>query len=154
MKARGQQPRLNNAHSICFTLLTACFSRIRSAWWPGGYPPESQASIGPYSKLPGVRSAEARQLLYVLHLSTSQGSSNAAAAGSNARQQPAGRRYMFLDNADNINWPVLALNTYRWACWSSGHAASALHQQSFGSAPMYYAVECVQTAPLCIIQQL
>jgi hypothetical protein len=115
MKARGLQPRLNNAHSICHTLLTSCFSRIRKAWWPGGYPPKPAASIGPYSNLPGLRPAEARQLLQVLQpgpFQGSKGSSGASAAGGGSRQQQA-RRFMFLDNADNINWPLLALSTYR-----------------------------------------
>lgn len=137
MKARGLQPRLNNAHSICYTLLNTCFSRIRKGWWPGGYPPKPKASMGPYSNLPGLRPAEARQLLHVLQPGAFQGSAagnssssggsggsgsgsgsgtsssgSGAAAGSGGRQQQ-GRRFTFLDNADNINWPVLALSTYR-----------------------------------------
>jgi len=118
MKARGLQPRLNNAHSICYTLLTACFSRIRKSWWPGGYPPKPTSDMGPYSNLPGLRSAEARQLLQVLQPGAFQagkgGSSAAAAAGSSARQaQQQARRYNFLDNSENINWSLLALSTYR-----------------------------------------
>lgn len=119
MKARGLQPRLNNAHSICYTLLTTCFGKIRKAWWPGGYPPKPTASMGPYSNLPGLRPAEARQLLHVLQPGSFQGgkgsSSGGAAAGGSGRQQQQARRFMFLDNADNINWPVLALTTYRCA---------------------------------------
>lgn len=131
MKARGLLPRLNNAHSICYTLLSACFKRIRKSWWPGGYPPKPAASMGPYSNLPGLRPAEARQLLHVLQpgafqaskgSSSSSGGASAAAGGSSsggsARQQQHGRRFMFLDNADNINWPALALSTYRCA-WPS-----------------------------------
>lgn len=123
MKSRGLTPRLNNAHSICYTLLSSCFSRIRKTWWPGGYPPKPTASMGPYSNLPGLRPAEARQLLDVLQpgafpgakgSGSGGGSSGTAAAGGSARQQQQqGRRFMFLDNADNINWPVLALSTYR-----------------------------------------
>lgn len=121
MKARGLQPRLNNAHSICYTLLSACFSRIRKSWWPGGYPPKPSASMGPYSNLPGLRPAEARQLLHVLQPggkssgNSGSGGSGSPTPGSSARQQQQqqGRRFMFLDNADNINWPLLALSTYR-----------------------------------------
>jgi hypothetical protein len=116
MKARGLQPRLNNAHSICYTLLTTCFNRIRKAWWPGGYPPKPTASMGPHSNLPGLRPAEARQLLHVLQPGSggkASGSSGATAGGSGRQQQQQARRFMFLDNADNINWPVLALSTYR-----------------------------------------
>lgn len=126
MKTRGLQPRLNNAHSICYTLLSACFSRIRKAWWPGGYPPKPAASLGPYSNLPGLRPAEARQLLHVLQPGGKGGSGGgAAAAGSSARQQQQqqqhGRRFMFLDNADNINWSLLALSTYRWVYGALTH---------------------------------
>jgi hypothetical protein len=121
MKARGLTPRLNNAHSICYTLLSSCFSRIRKAWWPGGYPPKPTASMGPYSNLPGLRPAEARQLLHVLQPGAFQGakgsgSSSAGDGSARQQQQQQGRRFMFLDNADNINWPVLALSTYRWVC--------------------------------------
>lgn len=126
MKARGLQPRLNNAHSICYTLLKSCFNRIRKGWRPGGYPPRGPV-YGPYSNLPSLRPAEARQLLHVLQPGAMQGgpagadsgrgsnggSGGVAAAGSSGGRQQQARRYTFLDNADNINWPLLALSTYR-----------------------------------------
>jgi hypothetical protein len=128
MKARGLQPRLNNAHSIAYTLLKACFNRIRKGWRPGGYPPRGPVLGGPHSNLPGLRPAEARQLLHVLQpgLMQVQGGGGGAGGGvagaggggggSSSRGAGAGgqaRRYTFLDNADNINWPLLALSTYR-----------------------------------------
>lgn len=38
MKARGLQPKHNNAHSICYTLLKSCYNRIRKGWRPGMRP--------------------------------------------------------------------------------------------------------------------
>jgi hypothetical protein len=124
MKARGLQPRHNNAHSICFTLLKACYNRIRRGWRPGGYPPKAEPA-GPYSSLgsSGLRPAEARQLLHVLEpavaaaAATAAGAAAAGGAAAGARQGQQGqhaRRYTFVDNAENINWPLLALSTYRW----------------------------------------
>ncbi|WIA13975.1 hypothetical protein OEZ85_002539 [Tetradesmus obliquus] len=126
MKARGLQPRLNNAHSICYTLLKACYNRIRRGWRPGGYPPKAEPA-GPYSSLgaSGLRPAEARQLLHVLEpavaaAAAAAGAAGAAAAGAGsaaggrqAQQGQHARRYSFVDNAENINWPLLALSTYR-----------------------------------------
>lgn len=88
----------------------------------GGYPPKAEPA-GPYSAIPGrqMRAAEARQLLHVLDpalgpyaaggSSTSSSTSGAGSAASGRQQH--GRRYTFIDNADNVNWPVLALSTYR-----------------------------------------
>eukprot|EP00878_Enallax_costatus_P031002 GHUV01033828.1.p1 GENE.GHUV01033828.1~~GHUV01033828.1.p1 ORF type:complete len:253 (+),score=59.18 GHUV01033828.1:270-1028(+) len=120
MKARGLQPKHNNAHSICYTLLKSCYNRIRKSWRPGGYPPKAEPA-GPYSALPGkqMRTAEARQLLHVLDpallsgASGNGGSSSSTSGQSGGRQHQHGRRYTFVDNADNINWPLLALSTYR-----------------------------------------
>jgi hypothetical protein len=37
----------------------------------------------------------------------------AGGAAAGGRQGQHARRYTFVDNADNINWPLLALSTYR-----------------------------------------
>lgn len=157
MKARGLQPKHNNTHSICFTLLKACYNRTRRAWRPGGYPPRAEPS-GPYSALgSGLRAAEARQLLHVLEHGVLAGLNGAAAGGTagsrvgQGQQHGHGRRYTFVDNADNINWPLLALSTYR--CVGKGSAKQTCSWCFHVPLVQLWSREAARAPGICLLRE-